>query len=156
LIHTPGEAFESRDRVAVIPAQPDTAAVTIPDAHVLLTVEFKRKGSDLVLTGDGHKILVTDYFRHEKQPHLVSPEGPLLSASLVELLSSSATPGQYAQAAALVAHRARRNGQRISNGHTQRRCRRLERGRSGVPGESSRHAAIRRSGSVLPTAARSV
>jgi VCBS repeat-containing protein len=103
LIHTPGEAFESRDSVAVIPVQPDTAAVTIPDAHLLFT-EFKRKGSDLVLTGDdGHKIPVPDYFRHEKQPDLVSPEGALLSASLVELLSGSATPGQYAQAAAPVA-----------------------------------------------------
>jgi len=96
LIHTPGETFESRDSVAVIPVQPDTASVTIPDAHLLFTAEFKRKRSDLVLTGDdGHKILVTDYF----QPDLVSPEGALLSASLVEL----ATPGQYAQAAAPVA-----------------------------------------------------
>jgi hypothetical protein len=104
LIHTPGEAFESRDSVAVIPVQPDTASVTIPDAHLLFTAEFKRKRSDLVLTGDdGHKILVADYFRHDKQPDLVSPEGALLSASLVELLSGSATPGQYAQAAAPVA-----------------------------------------------------
>jgi hypothetical protein len=91
LIHTPGEAFESRDSVAVIPVQPDTASVTIPDAHLLFTAEFKRKRSDLVLTGDdGHKILVPDYFRHDKQPDLVSPEGALLSASLVELLSGSA------------------------------------------------------------------
>jgi hypothetical protein len=76
-MHTPGEAFESRHSVAVIPVQPDTAS-----------------------TGDdGHKILVADYFRHDKQPDLVSLEGALLSASLVELLSGSATPGQYAQAA---------------------------------------------------------
>jgi FecR protein len=96
LIHTPDEAFESRDSVAVIPVQPDTASVTIPDAHLL----FTRKRSDLVLTGDdGHEILVADYFRHDKQPDLVSLEGALLSASLVELLSGSATPGQYAQAA---------------------------------------------------------
>jgi hypothetical protein len=101
LIHTPGESFDARESVAVVSVEPDTAAVTIPDAHLLFTADFKRKGSDLVLTGDdGHKILVPDYFRHEKQPDLVSPEGALLSASLVELLSGSATPGQYAQAAA--------------------------------------------------------
>src|SRR5262249_56454481 len=95
------EAVESLDSVAVIPVQPNPASVTIPDGHLLFTAEFKRKGSDLVLTGDdGHKILVPDYFRHDKQPDLVSPEGALLSASLVELLSGSATPGQYAQAAA--------------------------------------------------------
>jgi hypothetical protein len=41
--------------------QADTAVVTIPDAHLLFTAEFNRKGSDLVLTGDdGHKILVPD------------------------------------------------------------------------------------------------
>src|SRR6266404_3337223 len=87
-----------------VAVQPDAVAVTIPDAHLLFTADFQRKGPDLVLTGeDGHKILVPDYFRHEKQPDLVSPEGALLSASLVELLSGSATPGQYAQAAAPVA-----------------------------------------------------
>jgi VCBS repeat-containing protein len=101
LFHTPGESFEAHENVASVSVEPEAASVTIPDAHLLFTAEFKRKGSDLVLTGDdGHKILVPDYFRHEKQPDLVSPEGALLSASLVELLSGSATPGQYAQAAA--------------------------------------------------------
>src|SRR5262249_2164468 len=96
----PGDSLARAERLAVA-VQADTASVTIPDAHLLFTADFKRKGSDLVLTGDdGHKILVSDYFRHEKQPDLVSPEGALLSASLVELLSGSAAPGQYAQAAA--------------------------------------------------------
>src|SRR5258708_29772932 len=81
-----------------VAVQPDAGAVTIPDAHLLFTADFQRKGPDLVLTGeDGHKILVADYSRHEKQPALVSPEGALLSSSLVELLAGSATPGQYAQ-----------------------------------------------------------
>jgi FecR protein len=53
------------------------------------------------LTGeDGRKILVPDYFRQEKQPDLVSPEGAILSANLVELLAGPAAPGQYAQAGA--------------------------------------------------------
>jgi FecR protein/Bacterial Ig-like domain len=100
VIHTAGESFETRESLAAVSVQPDTAAVTIPDAHLLFTADFTRKGSDLILTGDdGHKILVPDYFRYDKQPDLVSPEGALLSASLVELLSGSATPGQYAQAA---------------------------------------------------------
>jgi VCBS repeat-containing protein len=100
LIHTPGESFEARESAAVS-VHADTGVVTIPDAHLLFTADFQRKGSDLVLTGDdGHKILVTDYFRHEKQPDLVSPEGALLSASVVELLAGSAAPGQYAQATA--------------------------------------------------------
>jgi fibronectin-binding autotransporter adhesin len=97
VIHTPSEAFDAHDNVASIFAEPDAASITIPDAHLLFTADFQRKGPDLVLTGDdGHKILVADYFRHEKQPDLVSSEGALLSSSLVELLAGSATPGQYA------------------------------------------------------------
>jgi hypothetical protein len=90
VIHTPGESFDTHESVASVFAEPDAASITIPDAHLLFTAEFNRKGSDLVLTGDdGHKVLVADYFRHEKQPDLVSPEGALLSASLVELLAGS-------------------------------------------------------------------
>jgi len=101
LIHTPSESFAAHENVASVSVEPDGASITIPDAHLLFTADFKRKGSDLVLTcDDGRKVLVPDYFRQEKQPDLVSPEGALLSASLVELLSGSATPGQYAQAAA--------------------------------------------------------
>jgi hypothetical protein len=57
LIHTPGESFEARESVAVISLGPDTAAITIPDAHLLFTADFKRKGSDLVLTGDDELLL---------------------------------------------------------------------------------------------------
>ena len=101
MIHTRGESFDAREGSAAIAAAPDSAVVTIPDAHFLFTADFKRKGSDLVLTGeDGRKILVPDYFRQEKLPDLVSPEGAILSANVVELLAGPATPGQYAQAGA--------------------------------------------------------
>jgi hypothetical protein len=101
VIHTRGESFDAREGAAAIAVEPDSAVVTIPDAHFLFTADFKRKGSDLVLTGeDGRKILVPDYFRQEKQPDLVSPEGAILSANVVELLAGPATPGQYAQAGA--------------------------------------------------------
>jgi hypothetical protein len=101
VIHTRGESFDAREGAAAIAAAPDSAVVTIPDAHFLFTADFKRKGPDLVLTGeDGRKILVPDYFRQEKPPDLVSPEGAILSANVVELLAGPATPGQYAQAGA--------------------------------------------------------
>jgi hypothetical protein len=76
VIHTRGESFDAREGAAAIAVEPDSAVVTIPDAHFLFTADFKRKGSDLVLTGeDGRKILVPDYFPQEKQSDLVSPEG---------------------------------------------------------------------------------
>ena len=124
MIHTPGESFEARESVAVISLGPDTAAVTIPDAHLLFTADFKRKGSDLVLTGDdGHKVLVADYFRHEKQPDLVSPEGALLSASVIELLAGSVAPGQYAQDAQAAAPAAQqRSGASKRSAGRRRSC----------------------------------
>src|SRR4029453_14244688 len=101
VIHTRGESFDAREGSAAIAVEPGSAVVTVPDTHFLCTADFKRKGSDLVLTGeDGRKILVPDYFRQEKQPDLVSPEGAILSANVVELLAGPATPGQYAQAGA--------------------------------------------------------
>jgi hypothetical protein len=98
VIHSRGESFDAHDGAAALAVAPDSAVVTILDAHFLFTTDFTRKGPDLVLTGeDGHKVLVPDYFRHEKHPDLVSSEGAILSASVVELLSGSAAPGQYAQ-----------------------------------------------------------
>jgi hypothetical protein len=96
VIPTRGESFDVRDGVAAIAVEPDSAVVTIPDAHFLFTADFKRKGPDLVLTGeDGRKMFVPDYFRHEKHLDLRSPEGALLSAEMVDLLSAG--PTQYAQ-----------------------------------------------------------
>jgi FecR protein len=101
VIHTRGESFDAREGAAAIAVEPDSGVVIIPDTHFLCTADFKRKGPDLVLTGeDGRKILVPDYFRQEKQPDLVSPEGAILSASVIELLAGTAAPGQYAQAGA--------------------------------------------------------
>src|SRR5260221_7978266 len=98
VFHTRGETFDVRGGAGAIAVEPDSAVVPIPDAHFLFTADFTRKGPDLVLTGeDGRKVLVPDYFRHEKAPDLASPEGALLSASLVEILAGSRAPGQYAQ-----------------------------------------------------------
>jgi VCBS repeat-containing protein len=75
--------------------------VTLHDAHFLFHAEFKRTGSDLTLTGpDGQRVLIPDYFKHEKLPTLLSPEGAAISGELVEALSGSVAPGQYAQAGA--------------------------------------------------------
>ena len=96
MIHTTGESFDVRDGAAVIAVGPDSAVVTIPDAHFLFTADFKRKGPDLVLTGeDGRKVLVPDYFRHEKHPDLASPEGALLSASAA-LTTTKLMPCRFA------------------------------------------------------------
>src|SRR5262249_52408057 len=70
----------------------------IPDAHLLFSAQFDRLGQDLLLTGDdGRKVIVEGYFRGDKHPTLLSPEGASLPGALVDVLAGHA---QYAQAAA--------------------------------------------------------
>ena len=84
---------------AIAHSQADAASLTIPDAQLLFSAEFKRSGSDLTLIGpDGRKFIVFDYFQFEKRPDLVSSDGATLAAQLVEKLSGSVAPNQYAQA----------------------------------------------------------
>src|SRR4051794_5940057 len=78
-------------------------SVTIPDAHFLFHADFKRSGSDLTLTGDdGQRIVIPEYFKHDKLPTLFSPEGAALTGDLVAALAGPLAPGQYAQATAPV------------------------------------------------------
>src|SRR5438132_1033571 len=77
---------------------PSGDLITIPDAHLLFSGNFKRSGHDLVLAGDGKKVVVHDYFAHEKLPTLQSPEGAVLPGKLVAMLAGPEHPGQYALA----------------------------------------------------------
>ena len=72
-------------------------AVTIPDAHLLFSGDFKRAGTDLILSDDTQQFVVHDYFRGEHHPTLLSPDGARLTADVVDALTGH---GAYAQAAA--------------------------------------------------------
>jgi VCBS repeat-containing protein len=78
----------------------DADYVTVPDAHLLFTGEFKRVGTnDLKIVGaDGESFFIADYFAADKRPHLMSPEGATLSPHVVEALAGPLAPGQHAQA----------------------------------------------------------
>ena len=84
-----------------LPEGPAPARLVIDDTHFLFTAHFKKSGPDLILTGDdGKKLVITGYFNLEKHPDLVSPDGAIISADLVERLAGPDAPGQYAQAGA--------------------------------------------------------
>src|SRR5687768_8030394 len=102
MLQSPNTAFDTSDAVrSVLNDGPDNAHLTVPDAHLLFNAEFKRTGSDLTLTGpDGQRVVVTDYFKYDKLPTLLSPEGAALQSEIVEALAGSQAPGQYAQAGA--------------------------------------------------------
>ncbi|MFO0993533.1 MAG: VCBS domain-containing protein [Hyphomicrobiales bacterium] len=73
--------------------------VTVPDAHLLFGADFSRAGHDLLLTGDDGKTLtIVDYFGPHGPVNLVSPDGAVLSSSVVQSLAGPLAPGQYAQA----------------------------------------------------------
>ena len=101
-MRTFNSAYDPSEVVSAIPdGGTDAAVLTVPDASFLFHADFKRTGSDLTLIGsDGHRLVVPDYFKHEKLPDLASPDGAILAARVVELLAGPLAPGQYAQATA--------------------------------------------------------
>jgi hypothetical protein len=70
-------------------------SIVVEDAYLLFTGDFKRTGSDLVISKDGHELVVPDYFRGEKRAPLASPDGAYLTGDLVNALAGHT---QFAQA----------------------------------------------------------
>jgi hypothetical protein len=69
--------------------------IVVPDAHLLFSGDYKRSGLDLVLSKDGHELVVNDYFRGENRATLASPDGANLSGKTVVALTGQV---DYAQA----------------------------------------------------------
>ncbi|MDQ8726344.1 cadherin-like domain-containing protein, partial [Bradyrhizobium sp. LHD-71] len=73
-------------------------AVVVSDADLLFTGEFRRSGSDLMISKDDRRIVIDDYFKSETRTALATRDGAVLSADVVQALSGEV---QYAQAAPL-------------------------------------------------------
>jgi hypothetical protein len=70
-------------------------AITVPDAHLLFSGDFHKSGPDLIISDQFHRVVVPDYFRGEKHPTLVSPNGAPLDPKVVDALTGHT---EYAQA----------------------------------------------------------
>jgi len=70
-------------------------AITISDAHLLFTGDFKRSGVDLILSSGDRELVLHDYFKGEKRAALASPDGAHLTGDIVNALSGHT---QFAQA----------------------------------------------------------
>src|SRR3979490_789608 len=81
--------------VSTVSTHAPADAIIIPDAHLLFTGDFKRAGVDLVVSGDGHEIVLHEYFKGEKRAALASPDGAHLTGDIVNALSGHT---QFAQA----------------------------------------------------------
>jgi VCBS repeat-containing protein len=71
--------------------------VVVPDAHLLFSGDYKRIGSDLIISGPEGKFVVGNYFKGETRPTLSSKDGATLSGHIVDALTGHV---HYAQAAA--------------------------------------------------------
>ena len=81
-------------------------AIVVKDADLLFNGDFKRAGSDLVITRDDHELVLADYFKGEKRA-LASPDGAYLTGKIVDALTgyvqvAQADPG--ASAAKIIGH----------------------------------------------------
>jgi len=77
-------------------------AITISDAHLLFTGDFKRSGVDLVLSSGDRELVLQDYFKGEKRAALASPDGAHLTGDIVNALAGHT---QFAQTAAPASRR---------------------------------------------------
>jgi fibronectin-binding autotransporter adhesin len=80
---------------AVTASHVPSGAIIVPDAQLLFTGDFKRAGVDLILSNDGHELVLHDYFKGEKRATLASPDGAHLTGDLVNALTGYV---DYAQA----------------------------------------------------------
>ena len=106
-----GQGFRSpaSDHVDSFPAKSFTAkahghvpdgAVVISDPNLIFHGDFKRTGLDLVLSHDGHDVVVSDYFRGDKRAAIASPDGAHLTGDIVSALTGYVQVAQTAPGAA--------------------------------------------------------
>ena len=87
-----------RDEFAFDAAVDGAEFITIPDAHLLFSGDFKRSGDNLKITGeDGKSVVISDYFKADRLPVLLAPDGAALTGDIVSALAGPLAPGQYAQ-----------------------------------------------------------
>ncbi|MCK1338241.1 VCBS domain-containing protein [Bradyrhizobium sp. 38] len=102
--HSPSDvhvdSFTGKPFIAKAQGHVPDGAFVVPDPNLIFNGEYKRAGSDLVLSHDGHEFIVHDYFRGDKRAALSSPDGAHLSGDIVNALTGHV---QYAQAASGIA-----------------------------------------------------
>jgi VCBS repeat-containing protein len=102
--HSPSDvhvdSFTGKPFIAKAQGHVPDGAFVVPDPNLIFNGEYKRAGSDLVLSHDGHEFIVHDYFRGDKRAALSSPDGAHLSGDIVNALTGHV---EYAQAASGIA-----------------------------------------------------
>ncbi len=92
-----GERFSFDSKPDFIQRHVGDNQVVVPDAHLLFSGDYMRIGSDLIISGNGQKFVIGNYFKGEARPVLTSKDGATLSGHIVDALTGHV---HYAQATA--------------------------------------------------------
>lgn len=94
------ENFETASAVAIdiIDAGGGATALVVPDPNLLFSGTYRKIGADLLIEGDGRRVLLQDYFNDDTAPALAAPGGGLLSAETVRALAGLDSQWEFAQA----------------------------------------------------------
>jgi VCBS repeat-containing protein len=82
-------------------------AIVVPDAQLLFNGDFKRSGSDLIISNGDHELRLPDYFKGDKHAPLASPDGAYLTGKIVDALTGHvevAQAGGSANAVKIIGH----------------------------------------------------
>ncbi|KAB1072675.1 VCBS domain-containing protein [Methylobacterium planeticum] len=92
----PGFGFETVREVRAS----EGGTIRLEDPGLLFHGHYARAGADLVVSHDGQRLVVHDYFSLAHRPKLVAPNGASLSDAAIEGLSGPGATEIYAQAGA--------------------------------------------------------
>ena len=85
--------------VVATPAPGNASAILVENAQLLFGGDYARRGSDLVLSKDGHDQVITDYFKGPQRKALSSSDGATLSPDIVKALVGEVQVAQAGGAA---------------------------------------------------------
>lgn len=86
---------KAQTHVDTVQTKAPADAIVVKDANLLFNGDFKRSGTDLVISKDDQDLVLSDYFKGEKRAPVASPDGAWLSGKIIEALTGHV---QFAQA----------------------------------------------------------
>ncbi|MGQ0681404.1 FG-GAP-like repeat-containing protein [Bradyrhizobium sp.] len=101
-----GHHPKAQTHVDTVSTKAPADAIIVKDAQLLFNGEFKRTGTDLVITRDDRELVLADYFKGEKRA-LASPDGAYLTGKTIDALTGHVQVAQAdgsAAAAKIIGH----------------------------------------------------
>ena len=78
---------KAQTHVDTVQTKAPADAIVVKDANLLFNGDFKRAGTDLVISKDDQELLLADYFKGDKRAPLASPDGAWLTGKIIETLT---------------------------------------------------------------------